>query len=73
MSINTENKRRSVTDLFLFVLPPVADGSIGAADRQQAAGMYSGIAAASAISEPLLILSTSIQVLDITTVTGLEA
>jgi len=51
MAIDTETKRRSaaVTALRLPFLPhilPVADGSIAQADRQHAAWLYGGIAAA---------------------------
>lgn len=43
MAIDTEDKRRSASDFYLFVISPVPDGSVGAADREQATGIYSGI------------------------------
>ena len=43
MAVDTENKRRSASDFYLFVIFPVPDGTIGAADREQATGIYSGI------------------------------
>lgn len=38
MAIDTENKRRSVA-----LMLPLADGTISANDREQVAGLYSGI------------------------------
>ena len=44
MAINTEDRRRSVTGFYGYItIKPVADGTIGAADRAQAAGFYSGL------------------------------
>ena len=40
---NTEDKRRSASNMFLYVINPIADGIIGTTDRKQAAGIYSGI------------------------------
>jgi len=45
MTIDTEDKRRSVSDFYLYVLRPVPDATIGASDREQASGLYSGILA----------------------------
>jgi len=47
MTIDTENKRRSVAN-WICHIPPVPDGSIDAADRIHVAGLYCGIEA----SEP---------------------
>lgn len=43
MAVDTESKRRSASDFFPFVIAPVPDGTIAAADREQATGLYSGI------------------------------
>ena len=40
---NTEDKRRSASNMFLYVINPVPDGIVGITDRRQAAGVYSGI------------------------------
>jgi len=40
---DTEDKRRSAMNMFLFVVNPLADGTIDAQDREQATGIYSGI------------------------------
>lgn len=44
MAIDSENKRRSVSNWFCRI-PPVPDATISAVDRQHVAGFYSGIAA----------------------------
>ena len=44
MAIDSENKRRSVSN-WCCRIPPSPDGTIAAVDRQQVAGFYSGIAA----------------------------
>ena len=46
MAVDTENKRRSAFNLNPFTVVPEQDGTVSAVDRQQAAGVYSGIAAA---------------------------
>ncbi len=43
MAVDTENKRRSASDFYPFVIAPVPDGTVGTSDREQAAGIYSGI------------------------------
>ena len=40
---DTEDKRRSASSMFLYVINPIADGIIGTTDRRQATGIYSGI------------------------------
>ncbi len=42
---DTPDKRRSAANMFLFVINPVADGSIDAQDREIATGIYGGISA----------------------------
>jgi len=44
MAVDSENKRRSVSN-WLCRIPPVPDGVVVAVDRQQVAGFYSGISA----------------------------
>ena len=44
MPIDSETKRRSVIQYAPFTLAPVPDGTIDAADREQATWLYSGIA-----------------------------
>ncbi|KKN70109.1 hypothetical protein LCGC14_0434340 [marine sediment metagenome] len=48
MAIDTETKRRSVLGMGLMFLtmPPLADGTIGAVDREHITGLYAGIAPA---------------------------
>ena len=48
MAVDTRNKRASAIGVGLSValLLPLADGTVGQADRQQTAYQYSGIAAA---------------------------
>lgn len=50
MAIDDQNKRRSVLGLGLapFIVLPVPDGTISAADRIHIAGYYAGIAIAAA-------------------------
>lgn len=43
MALDTQNKRRSVIQYAPFTIAPVADGTIGAADREQATWLYSGL------------------------------
>lgn len=45
---DTENKRRSAVCCIPHVVYPLADGTIGAADREQVAYIYSGIAVSGA-------------------------
>ena len=42
-NLDTQNKRRGASGHFLFVVAPVADGTIGATDRMQITGFYGGI------------------------------
>ncbi len=44
MAVDTENKRRGAINLLPLTVAPVPDGTIDAADRAQAAWVYSGIA-----------------------------
>lgn len=57
-NINTESRRRAVITPNAHVLMPVPDGTIAALDRQQAAWIYSGIAAAGAPIGPAAALRT---------------
>lgn len=43
MAIDTENKRRSVQAYSFGLMRPVADGSVGVADRPTVAWLYSGL------------------------------
>lgn len=43
MAVDTQNKRRAAWATLLLVVYPVADGTIAAADREQALWIYSGI------------------------------
>jgi len=44
VAIDSEDKRRSVTGVIgNFTIKPVADGTIGAADRAHAACFYAGL------------------------------
>ena len=45
-NLDTTDKRRAAFNMPLYVINPVADGTIGDADRVQASGWYSGIAIA---------------------------
>jgi len=54
MAVDTENKRRSAPDFFPFVIAPVPDGTIGAADREQATGIYSGIPLLAPITQTVI-------------------
>lgn len=45
MAIDSQDKRASAGSLPGLEMLPLGDGSIGAADRLQAAGLYCGIAA----------------------------
>lgn len=57
MSIDTENKRRSASSMPWSSMMPVPDGTITAPDREQVAGYYMGILAASMRWEVLLLNS----------------
>jgi len=56
--VNTEDKRRSAITPNTHVLMPLPDGTIIAVDRQQAAWIYSGIAAAGGPVGPAAALRT---------------
>jgi len=43
MAVDTENKRRSASNFYPFVVIPIPDGSVCVADREQVTGIYSGI------------------------------
>jgi hypothetical protein len=44
MAIDSEDKRRSVTGVIgNFTIKPIADGTVGTADRAHAACFYSGL------------------------------
>jgi hypothetical protein len=45
MAIDTQSKRRSVLGYALAYTYPVADGTVGTADRIHAAGLYAGTTA----------------------------
>lgn len=49
MAIDSVDKRASAGSLLGLEILPLADGAIGAADRLQTAGLYSGISAIDAI------------------------
>ena len=49
-NLDTEDKRRSAPNMILFVIHPVADGTIDAQDREQATWIYSGIAPGSPVA-----------------------
>lgn len=40
MALTEENQRRSVTNFYLYVYPPIPDGNIDIFDRRQIAGFY---------------------------------
>lgn len=40
MAYEEENKRRSVTNFYLYVFPPIPDGNIDVFDRRQIGGFY---------------------------------
>jgi len=50
MAIDTETKRRSVSGYSHLILAPLADGTIGAADREHIAGLYAGIGSTPPVS-----------------------
>lgn len=50
MAINTRDKRASAGSLLGLEMLPLADGTVGTADRLHVAGFYSGIAAAVGIA-----------------------
>lgn len=43
MAVDSESKRRSAPNMLVFVIPPVADGTIADVDREQMSYLYSGI------------------------------
>lgn len=45
MAIDTQTKRRSVHGYGIGTIAPLADGTIGSADREHMAWLYAGIAA----------------------------
>ena len=53
MAIDTENKRRSVSSYSGHMIAPVADGTIGDADRFHMGWIYAGTSVSSA-TDPLL-------------------
>ena len=58
MAIDSQDKRASAGSLLGLELLPLADGTVGASDRLQVAGVYAGIAAAAptaAVHGPYLI------------------
>lgn len=46
MAIDTQTKRRSVSGYSGIIIAPLADGTIGAADRAHVAGLYAVSASA---------------------------
>ena len=52
MAIDSENKRRSVSNWFCRI-PPAPDGAIAGVDKQHIAGFYSGIPAGAGTPFPL--------------------
>ena len=65
MSIDTANKRRSVSSMPWSPMMPVPDGAITAPDRGQVAGYYMGILATSMRWEVLLLNSYITQAMDL--------
>ena len=53
MAIDTQTKRRSVSGYSGIVIAPLADGTIGAADREHITGLYAGIAASPPVAPDL--------------------
>jgi len=49
-NLDTAAKRRAATQFMPWMIMPDADGTIGDADRVQAAGVYSGISIGAALS-----------------------
>lgn len=49
MAIDTENKRRSVQAYLLGLVRPLADGTVGDADRATVGWFYAGITYAAAV------------------------
>lgn len=45
MAVDTQTKRRSVSGYSGIIIAPLADATIGAADREHIAGLYAGISA----------------------------
>ena len=54
MAIDSENKRRSAQLIHIY---PIADGTIAAADRAQAAGFYAGLTYAAVIRRWIITIS----------------
>lgn len=57
MAIDTESKRRSVHGYGIGTIAPVADGTIGSADREHMAWLYAGIAASAPAAPELPFVS----------------
>ena len=55
MAVDSENKRRSVSNWFCRI-PPVPDGTITGVDKQHVGGFYSGIPAT---TQPFLLVTLS--------------
>lgn len=60
MAIDTQTKRRSVSGYSGLIIAPVADGTIGAADREHIAGLYAGISSMPPASTDVYIGDTTI-------------
>ncbi len=69
MAIDTRDKRGSVIGLGMVSVLPLADGSIGQADRQQVAHMYIGVLA----DAPVIVVPGSIRVSLITLQPSIDA
>jgi hypothetical protein len=52
MSVDTENKRRSVSGYTGVMIPPRPDATIDAFDREEETGLYAGIAAGAPTPPP---------------------
>ena len=54
MAVDTQNKRRSVSNFLFCVLAPVPDGSVDISDRMQVSFLYPGITSSAAeTSDPV--------------------
>ena len=54
MAIDTQNKRRAVSNFLFCVLAPVPDGSVDTSDRMQISFLYPGISSSAAeTSDPV--------------------
>lgn len=58
--IDTQTKRRSVSGYSGIIIAPLADGAIGAADREHVAGLYAGISSTPPVSTDAYIGDTTI-------------